>query len=293
MKKIIYPIAALLLVFMFHACADKGYQQTESGLTYMFHESNRGANPAIDDIVKIDFAYRYPKDSVFFESAVTGEQAYVKIDPSMYPGDIYEALRIMSKGDSATFKFDAQNFFTVTMGAPAVPEFIDPADSLFVDIVLHDMFDEEGYEAYMQAKAEDEMAEREEARTQEGNILDDYLESENIDEEPEESGLIIIVKEEGSGPKPESGQTVKVHYTGMLLDGTVFDSSVERGTPFEFQLGAGRVIRGWDEGIAELNVGSSARLIIPSHLAYGDRTAGEHIEPFSTLIFDIELLDAN
>ena len=89
---------------------------------------------------------------------------------------------------------------------------------------------------------------------------------------------------------PELGQVVSVHYTGQLDDGTVFDSSVERGTPISFPLGQGRVIRGWDEGIALLNQGSKARLIIPSDLGYGASGSGI-IPPDATLVFDVELVE--
>lgn len=106
-----------------------------------------------------------------------------------------------------------------------------------------------------------------------------------------DSGLEIIVTEAGSGPKPEPGSVVVVHYTGMLEDGTVFDSSVTRGEPISFPLGQGRVIPGWDEGIALLNQGSKAQLIIPSELGYGAQGAGGVIPPNATLIFDVELVD--
>lgn len=94
----------------------------------------------------------------------------------------------------------------------------------------------------------------------------------------------------GEGAIPRFGQTVIVHYTGWLLDGTQFDSSVDRGTPFEFPLGAGRVIRGWDEGVATMQVGGKRRLTIPPHLAYGSRGAGDVIPPNATLVFEVELL---
>ncbi|MBI5569196.1 MAG: FKBP-type peptidyl-prolyl cis-trans isomerase [Desulfomonile tiedjei] len=106
------------------------------------------------------------------------------------------------------------------------------------------------------------------------------------------SGLQIDVIKEGQGPQPKPGQTVVVHYTGTLPDGKKFDSSRDRGQPFSFQLGAGQVIKGWDEGLAAMKVGSRAKLTIPANLGYGARGAGGVIPPNATLIFDVELLDA-
>ena len=107
-----------------------------------------------------------------------------------------------------------------------------------------------------------------------------------------ESGLKYVILEEGSGDSPQTGDVVQVHYTGTLADGTKFDSSVDRGEPIAFSLGMGQVIPGWDEGIALLNVGSKARLIIPAELAYGEQGAGNGIiPPNATLIFEVELVD--
>lgn len=106
------------------------------------------------------------------------------------------------------------------------------------------------------------------------------------------SGLKIEVLKEGQGPLPRPGQTVVVHYTGTLDDGKKFDSSRDRGEPFSFKLGAGQVIKGWDEGLSKMKIGSRAKLTIPSQLGYGPRGAGGVIPPNATLIFDVELLDA-
>ena len=103
------------------------------------------------------------------------------------------------------------------------------------------------------------------------------------------SGLQYLVEKEGTGAKPTATDRVKVHYTGRLLDGSVFDSSVEPGTPAEF--GVGEVIRGWTEALQLMSVGAKWKLFIPAELAYGDRGAGQDIKPGSTLMFDVELLD--
>jgi peptidylprolyl isomerase len=104
------------------------------------------------------------------------------------------------------------------------------------------------------------------------------------------SGLQYILIDPGTGAQPQPGDTVSVHYTGMLDDGTVFDSSRTRGQPIQFVLGRGQVIAGWDEGIALLKEGGSARLIVPPDLAYGSAGYPGAIPPNATLTFDVELV---
>ena len=104
------------------------------------------------------------------------------------------------------------------------------------------------------------------------------------------SGLQYTDITVGTGAEAVTGKQVSVHYTGWLKDGTKFDSSVDRGMPFNFGLGQGQVIRGWDEGVAGMKVGGKRKLTIPPELGYGDRGAGGVIPPNATLIFEVELL---
>lgn len=105
------------------------------------------------------------------------------------------------------------------------------------------------------------------------------------------SGLKYIDEITGEGDSPKAGQVVTVHYTGTLENGKKFDSSKDRDEPFQFVIGIGQVIKGWDEGVMTMKTGGKRKLIIPSDLGYGTRGAGGVIPPNATLIFDVELLD--
>lgn len=105
------------------------------------------------------------------------------------------------------------------------------------------------------------------------------------------TGLQSQVLREGKGAKPAEGQTIAAHYTGSFPDGRVFDSSVKRGKPLVFRVGVGQVIKGWDEALLDMRAGEKRKLIIPPHLAYGSRGAGNVIPPDATLHFEVELVE--
>jgi peptidylprolyl isomerase len=155
-----------------------------------------------------------------------------------------------------------------------------------VDIVTKAQFDKEQADRQARAAQEKETAKREEA-----GKLESYLKANKVTVAPTASGLYYIEQKAGTGKQAVAGKTVKVHYTGTLLDGKKFDSSLDRKDPFEFVLGQGQVIPGWEEGIAKMKEGGKARLIIPSKLAYGENGRMPTIPPSAALVFDVELLE--
>ncbi|MBU2082132.1 FKBP-type peptidyl-prolyl cis-trans isomerase [Patescibacteria group bacterium] len=122
--------------------------------------------------------------------------------------------------------------------------------------------------------------------TKQGETLDLKLNNQKMNKQ----GVEVEVLKEGTGAVAKNGDTVSVHYVGVLENGTKFDSSVDRGTPFEFSLGAGQVIPGWDIGVEGMKIGEVRKLVIPSELAYGPNGAGDVIPPNATLIFEVQLL---
>lgn len=120
--------------------------------------------------------------------------------------------------------------------------------------------------------------------------LAEKLQFDWADVKNDPSGLEYIVRQEGTGDIPKQGDVIKAHYTGYLMNGTKFDSSVDRGQPFQTPIGVGRVIAGWDQAFTSMKVGEKRILIIPPELGYGARGAGNVIPPNATLLFDVELL---
>jgi len=290
---ILWFAALMMSATIFTSCSNATgkWQTTNDGLKYKFYVLNEDGNiPAEGDYVTVEMIYRTP-DSTLFNSSTLPKPMELPMIKSVHQADIYEGLALMHEGDSATFECNADSVFQKLFRFKTVPENLKDVKSIFFDVKLVKVTSKEVKMKEAQEAQKIQQEEMMKNKAEEAGKLQKYLTDNNITVEPTADSLFIVITQKGNGPKPQKGDKVKVHYTGYLLDGTKFDSSVDRGQPFEFDLGQGRVIRGWDEGIAALNKGAKAKLIIPSKMAYGDRGAGGIIPPYSPLVFDVELID--
>ncbi len=291
MKKFLFiAFAGILAGFFMTSCNQSsrhpGFKKTSTGLYYKFyHKSGDTTQPKIAEYAMVEMVYGTP-DSVLFDSRnLPASQRPMKIPMirSIYKGDIYEGIEMMHVGDSAVFQSNADSVFKKLFRMRKLPPFVDTTKDVYFAIKLV------GVKTTQQMQAE-ENARMVKLQNAESKDREAYLKKNNITVKPTQDGLYFIPEKSGKGPHPKIGDRVSVHYTGYLLNGKKFDSSRDRGKPFEFTLGKHQVIPGWDEGIAMLRKGGTAKLIVPSSLGYGTRNMGP-IPPFSTLVFDVELVN--
>jgi len=284
MKK---TVLLLMIISVFAAfvssCSEGGVKTTDTGLKYKFYTQNTdGRVPQEGDIIEVNMSYSTP-DTVLFDSKTMPNALVMRMDKPVFAGDLYEGIYMMHVGDSATFSCNTDSVFIKLFRQRATPPEYDSIEFIDFNIKLLSVKTQDEVKADQEAEAAEAMATEKIDR-------DKYLADNNITVEPTESGLYVVETKKGNGKMPKAGDKVRVHYTGYTLDGTKFDSSVDRNEEFVFDLGQGRVIKGWDEGIAMLSVGGKANLIIPSDIAYGARGAGGLIPPYSTLLFEVELI---
>ena len=264
--------------------APKGYKATDSGLYYRFHVNNGGELPNIGDLVEVRLAC-YVNDTTTI-IPVSGN--IIQLSEPSFTTDFMEGIAMMHKGDSASFIVNIDSTFHYLFRTPELPEEFNSTDVMRFDVKVNDFYPESEYVNKMVENIKKNYPE-ETARAY--AEMQQYFAENNVVATPTASGLYYVMTQEGNGEMPAKGDKVKVHYTGKLLDGKVFDSSVERDEPIEVPIGMGYVIPGWDEGIMMMSKGEKGVLYIPYYLGYGDRGAGADIPPFANLIFEVELID--
>lgn len=272
-----------------------GYQKNQNSLYYQFFTQNEGELPKIGDLIEMKICCMV-NDST---PLIPNTQNMMKLQESSFPGDLFEGLAMMHKGDSVSFIVNIDSTFKYLFMQPTLPAEFKSTDVMRFEIKVLDFMPEKVFAQKFANEVKNRNAERA------AKLRNDYPEETDraaeefayyvglltmFGVEPTASGLYYMVTEEGNGEKPEVGKPVTMHYTGKLLNGTVFDSSVERDQPFQFVLGVGQVIPGWDEGVQLMTKGEKGVFYIPYYLGYGERDMGD-IPPFSNLIFEVELID--
>ncbi|MEM9918831.1 MAG: FKBP-type peptidyl-prolyl cis-trans isomerase [Bacteroidota bacterium] len=267
--------------------------KTQSGYPYKFVVDNDG--PVISEGQYAYFHYtRRLDDSVMDGSRAINQKPKLKLPPAdqigAQPNPLIEGLSLMSVGDSLTVSVDLDSI-------PNIPPNLKKYDFMHIDIVLESIKSEEEYQADIAAEQAEQAAAAEitKARLPEvesliKTTLADYNSNKLGDKiQTTASGLKYLIHEEGTGEPTANGERISAHYYGSLLDGKRFDDSFSRGSPFQFPLGGGQVIRGWDEGFALFKHGTKASLFVPADLGYGERGSPPTIPPNSELHFYVEL----
>ncbi len=307
-KKIAFvALGAMVVISACDKSPYPGYDMGENGVYYKFYKQDENGVKAVEgDLVSVLMTYKNNKDSVLFDSKKMSQTGtpFVEfpLNKSLFKGSFEDALMMMAAGDSASFMISADSIYLKTFRAPELPPYIEKGSMLTFEVKLEKITPKDVAQKEQEKKMEEYKAMMELRKNEEPKILAKYLQDNKITAKPTASGLYFIEKVKGKGANPSKGETVKVNYTGRLIDGTIFDTSDEATAkeaglfderrpyaPIEFPLGQGQVIPGWDEGIALMKVGSKAQLIIPSSIAYGQQGGGP-IPPFSSLIFDVELV---
>lgn len=273
--------------------AFKGMQAMPSGYYFVSHRKSKSKRETqIGDVVFLTQTIFTDDDSLIFDSnsmLQDGEISALKIAEPSYKGDMYEILKGLRSGDSVSFALRIDSMFEKYYRQP-VPEFFQKNEYFIYHVRIDSLIDKE-----IVSKKESEQMEIERQMNALYQMIEDstlaaYLIQNNITESPTESGLYFLEKVKGSGMSVDVGDSVSVVYQGMFLDGTIFDSSLEKNETFSFVAGIGEVIPGWDESVLKMNQGSSATVILPSNLAYGPNGIDNAIPPYSTLLFRIDLV---
>lgn len=289
-----YILVVLALVIAGNVNAQSDLAHTPMGALYKIYTPNTGDKIKMGEIVTFNFIEKTDKDSVLRSTYLNNVPVQAQIQPVKNIADLMEIFPLLVSGDSALVKIPTDTIFK---GHDEMRPRFFPKGS-FLNIVLRILKVQTLDEAISERNAMIEKVKSTEATNRAKYIADHKLVLKTT-----ASGLQYVITKPSLKPKPQKGDTVFVNYVGRNLDDKVFDTSLadvakSEGTfidgrpyePLQFSVGQQRVIAGWDEGLLLLNEGAKATFVIPSGLAYGEHGNGDEIKPYSTLVFDVELV---
>ncbi len=279
-----------------------------NGVEYCIVKNISGKKPVIGDIVEANvlvIADTIVKATKKAEKFVVGDSRKenggkpvpIKMDEKTFKGDFKEVLKLVSPGDSVVINVSVDTLMKSFPNQP-MPPLMKKGRKITYEISVVSIKPLEEFQKEMQAK-QAEMQKQEQANAAQQNaidekILQDYFAKNNLKPLKTEAGVYYVIHSEGAGATVAKGQTASINYTGRTLDGKMFDSNTDPSKghvePFKFPVGAGRVIKGWDDAVLIMKKGTKATIYIPSSLAYGSRGAGADIGPNQVLMFDMEVM---
>lgn len=293
MKKLVFA-AILSTMIGAHVNAQDNFTKTPKGALVKVLTSNPGDKIKLNDVITFDVVQKTEKDSVLFSSYMLGHPLKIQIQPCQNVGDLMDALPLMAAKDSAYVKVPSDSIFKDHEDQR--PPFLKKGSWLVFNLKI------DRIQSLQEAMDEKNAADAK-VKASEAADRDKYIASHKLIVKTTPSGLKYLITQPSLKQKPLAGDTLLVNYTGSTMDGKVFDSSIQaeaqkaglnqpgrKYEPLQVIVGTGTVIKGWDEGLLLLNEGSKAKLIIPSDLGYGSEGAGADIPPYSTLLFDVELV---
>jgi FKBP-type peptidyl-prolyl cis-trans isomerase FkpA len=283
------------------ASCNGGYKKGNNGMLYNIYTEKSGPRIKVGDFVLANLVIKNDADSVLLSTYEQGRPSPMLLPKPQFKGDIYDAITLLTEGDSASIKLSADSIFKTAQRPPNFKGKSVIYDLKIVKVIPKGTMTDQVFQTTI-TKYMSDLTENE--KKSEPAKIKRYIDSKKLNLTKTDSGLYYTITKAGSGANLAKGDTAVINYTGTLLNGKVFDTSIKDEAvkaklpgldqrpfaPIRIAVGEGKVIRGWDEGLLLLNKGAKATLLIPSTLAYGAQGAGP-IAGYTPIAFDIEVVD--
>ncbi len=297
----------LLFVIGLMGCSNAGFDQTKNGVLYKIHTHGNTKKAKIGDYVEMQFIVKTDKDSVLSSTYKAKRPVKFMVQKSRSIADLMDVIQLLSEGDSATVKVPSDSIFDAKKGAMR-PPFIKPKSYMVFVLKIVKVMDQKAFQQEMEKDRAKADVEKNVLKGAELPAIKKYLADNHLHPDSTKSGVMYVIQTQGAGPIAQKGDTVSVNYVGRLLNGKVFDTNdttiakqnklfdIQRKmqggyAAFKYPVGEHQVIDGWDDFFLTAKKGTKATIIIPSRLAYRDVEKGQVIPAYSTLVFNVELVD--
>lgn len=285
MKRIFFFLFALAIFASCNNSQFKGFDQTESGLYYKIIKSGGDTiKAAKGDMMNVEIYYRTLENAPI-DSNYKVVPMDIKMRPSIYKGDIFEGLRLLSAGDSAVFVASTDSFFTKLSGS-SIPPTLDSGSFFYIDVKVNSI------ESMASIEAKEE-ARNDELKAEETGLLQQYIADNNVTETPDSNGIYMIFSKKGKGKVIEAGKYAKVHLTISSVKDNLplYNSKDQMADGIELMVGTGYFGIGFDLCLTGSKIGDIFKAIVPSSMAFGERGVERIVPPFTTLVYNCEVLN--